>query len=462
MKAGPPAAGAETMIPKIFHFIWVGDESKRPDNCIDTWRAAHPDWQFRLWGNADLDGRDWINARHIADMRTREFNGVADMMRWEILHQHGGVVFDADSICARPLDDALLDCEAFACWESEVARPGLIAAGYFGCGAGNPFVKQIIEDIAASPSVVQEMAWKTVGPQRLTDCYRKFRYTSLRIYPSHYFIPRHFTGVTYEGSDPVYAHQLWGSTLRTYDKLHQADVSAVGKPAAQAHATVQPEPAPQPQATPAPTGKASPLEKIHAPYFLQRVPVSAELAQMGRLDVLRGLCAGQRVLHVGCADWPITDPRTSLHVALEPHCAQLDGLDPHGEALDALRPHVKGELFTDFAQATGRYDVVLVPEVMEHVSDVAGFLGQIEAVDAALFLISVPDAFQCRARHFDYQAETGTFLEGVHPDHNVWYTPYTFANTLRKYSGLELQRMWFFNRISLLALLSKPELAMAA
>ena len=457
------------MIPKIFHFIWVGDESKRPDNCIDTWRAAHPDWEFRLWGNAQLDGRDWINARHIAEMSTREFNGVADMMRWEILHEHGGIVFDADSICARPLDDALLDCEAFACWESEIARPGLIAAGYFGCGAGNPFVKQIIEDIAASPSVIGEMAWKTVGPLRLTECYRKFRYTPLRIYPSHYFIPRHFTGVTYEGGDAVYAHQLWGSTLRSYDRMHQVDVATVTRPTEQASSPA-PTPAPAPVAAAperapveaAPTAKPSPLERIHAPYFLQRVPVSAELSQLGRLDVLRGLCAGQRVLHVGCADWPITDPRTSLHVALEPHCAQLDGLDPHAEALEALRPHVKGELFTDFAQATGRYDVVLVPEVMEHVSDVAGFLGQIEAVDASLFLISVPDAFQCRARHFDYQPDTETFLEGVHPDHNVWYTPYTFANTLRKYSGLELQRMWFFNRISLLALLNKPQMAMAA
>src|SRR3546814_3571272 len=87
------------------------------------------------------------------------------------------------------------------------------------------------------------------------------------------------------------------------------------------------------------------------------------------------------------------------------------------------------------------YDVVLVPEVMEHVADVEGFLSQIEAVDASCFLISVPDAFQCRARHFDYIGETETFLEAVHPDHNVWYTPYTFANTIRKYSSLELQRM---------------------
>lgn len=433
------------MIPKCFHFIWVGDETRRPDNCIQTWRNAHPDWEFRLWGNAELEGRDWINRRHMTQMAPRELNGVADMMRWEILLEHGGLVFDADSLCLRPLDLAMLDCEAFACWESEIARPGLIAAGYFGCTAGNALVKRIVEDIAASPSVIGDMAWKTVGPQRLTDCYRKFAYTPLRIYPSHTFIPRHFTGLTYDGADPVYAHQLWGSTLRTYEDMHRTEFGEMAAPT------------PNPQAVPTSGQTASsPLEHIHAPYFLQRVQVGSELASLDRMEVFASLLSGQRVLHIGCADWPITDPRTSLHVRLEAHCAQLDGLDPHGEALEQLRPFVKGKLFTDFAQVTGRYDVVLVPEVMEHVPDVAGFLAQIESLDAGLFLISVPDAFQCRARHFDYVAETETFLEGVHPDHNAWYTPYTFANTLRKYSDLELQRMWFFNRISLLALLSRP------
>ena len=471
------------MIPKIFHFIWVGDESRRPDNCIATWREAHPDWEFNLWGNAELDGCEWINKAHMDAMRTREWNGVADMLRWEILYQHGGIVFDADSVCTQPLDDALLDCPAFACWESEIARPGLIAAGYFGCQQGNPFVKAIIEEIAAEESVIEDMAWKTVGPLRLTECYRKYGYTPLRIYPSHFFIPRHFTGVTYQGNDPVYAHQLWGTTAKNYDRLHKIDVSTIEvprgssspRPTAQQSAPAQVESeAPASAASASPPGdaspvpeeqaatRASPLETIHAPYFLQRVEVGAELARLPRMDVFAGLLKEKRVLHVGCADWPITDPATSLHVRLEPFCARLDGLDPHGEALAQLRPHVRGELFTDFSQVTGSYDVVLAPEVMEHVPDVAGFLAQLESVDATMYLISVPDAFQCRARHFDYQAETETFLEGVHPDHNVWYTPYTFANTLRKYSNLDLQRMWFFNGISLLALLSRRDMAQAA
>ncbi|HET8611995.1 MAG TPA: glycosyltransferase, partial [Sphingomonas sp.] len=449
------------MIPKIMHFIWVGDETKRPDNCIQSWCKQHPAWDIRLWGNEELEGDDWINRAHMNAMFGRELNGVADMMRWEILYAHGGIVLDADSICLRPLDDELLDCPAFACWENEIARPGLIAAGYFGCEPNNPFVGQIITDIAAEASVVEDMAWKTVGPQRLTDAYRKYGYTPLRIYPSHYFIPQHFSGMTYEGKDRIYAHQLWGSTRRAYDVIHTQDFFAQADEAKAPEAQAVDSPAcEEPAADPAPiadrsppAAPSSPLEAAHAPYFVQRVQVDDSLARLGRLDVFRHLCGGKRVLHVGCADWPITDPATSLHLALEPHCARLDGFDVHEEALAQLAPLTQGRLFSDFADIADSYDIVLVPEVMEHVPDVPGFLAQLERVDASCYFLSVPDAFQCRGRHFDYLPQSQTFVEVVHPDHNVWYTPYTFANTIRKYSGFQVEKMWFFNGISLLAML---------
>jgi hypothetical protein len=93
---------------------------------------------------------------------------------------------------------------------------------------------------------------------------------------------------------------------------------------------------------------------------------------------------------------------------------------------------------------------------MEHVPDVAGFLGQLDAVKAPHVLITVPDAYQCMRRYFDYLGESETFVEVVHPDHNCWYTPYTFSNVLKKYTDWTLDGLWFFNRISLLAILSKP------
>jgi mannosyltransferase OCH1-like enzyme len=213
------------MIPKTLHVIWVGDESRRPDSHIQTWVDKNPSWKVCVWGNEDLATYGWINAHHMREMATRELNGVADMMRWEILYHEGGFLVDADSTCVRALDDHLLEHEAFACWENEIARPGLIAAGYVAAHAENPFIGQIIKDIQAEKTVIDDMAWRTVGPLRLTEAHRKYQYSGLSVLPSHYFIPEHFAGTKYTGTGPVYALQHWASTRRSYDTLSQMKVA---------------------------------------------------------------------------------------------------------------------------------------------------------------------------------------------------------------------------------------------
>ena len=448
-------------IPKNLHFIWVGDESKRPDNCIQSWIDYHPDWTIKLWGNDDLATRSWINAKHMRAMSRHELNGVADMMRWEILYAEGGIVIDADSICIRKLDDDLLDCQAFACWENEIARPGLIAAGYFGSIPENPFIGQIIEDISKELDVTTDMAWKTVGPLRLTDSYRRYQYQDLNIYPSHYFIPEHFSGVVYKGAGRIYARQLWGSTTRSYDDIKKINIkdfsinnsnTASGIPKSSSSG----EDSLEVKGTESNENIArKKFIRGHDPYFVQNVSVSNEFSNIDRVELFKSLCQGQKVLHVGCADWPITDVNRSLHIALDSVCEVLDGQDIYAHDLDALRPYVKGRLATDFANFEGPYDIVLVPEVLEHVPNIEMFLESLDHLNARNFLITVPDAYQCRERHFDYDHGALDFAEIVHPDHNCWFSPYTFANVIRKYTTWNIHGIWFINKMSLMMLASR-------
>ena len=201
------------------------------------------------------------------------------------------------------------------------------------------------------------------------------------------------------------------------------------------------------------------LEQVHAPYFVQKVPLSDELMGRSRLEVFRALCEGRRVLHVGCVDWPITDLTQSLHLQLDA-CCELDGFDIHAEAFEQMQPHLKGRLYSRWDDVTAQdrpYDLVLVPEVLEHVPDVQGFLAQLDAVGAAQYVITVPDAYSCWRRHFDYRSSEQTMVEVVHPDHNCWYTPFTLSNVLRKYTPWQLEKMWFFNGISLLAVAGRRE-----
>lgn len=212
----------DNVIPKKLHIVWVGDESKRPDNCINTWRTHNPDWDIKVWGNADLANNAWRNARHIQDMWKHELCGVADLMRYEILYEHGGFAVDADSVCVKPLPDWLLEADEFTCWESEHERLGLLAIGYLAAQKASPFIGQIIEDIYADKTVVDRPAWQSTGPARLTEIWQRFKY-GLTIYPSHYFIPRHFAGAEYKGTGHVFAKQFWGSTHGIYDSLYMSE-----------------------------------------------------------------------------------------------------------------------------------------------------------------------------------------------------------------------------------------------
>lgn len=212
------------MIPRTLHVIWVSDESRRPDNCIDTWRRHNPGWTLRVWGNADLASHRWVNAAHMRDMARRELCGVADLMRCEILYNLGGFVVDADSICQRPLEPWLFDCEACACWEYELVRPGLIAVGYMASAPQNPFFGQLMLVLQNTLDVAERRACESTGPQFFTDRVQHYGSSGLTVWPSHFFIPRHFTGIAYTGPGQVFATQEWGSTLGGYDELHRRQI----------------------------------------------------------------------------------------------------------------------------------------------------------------------------------------------------------------------------------------------
>ncbi|MGC4026582.1 MAG: glycosyltransferase [Mesorhizobium sp.] len=213
-------------IIRCIHVVWVGDESRRPDNCIETWRQKNPDWEIRVWGNAELRTTNWRNLKHIKSMIAKELNGVADLMRWEILFAQGGFAIDADAICLRPLEDWLFEPDVFAAWENEWTRPGLIAAGYVYARPGNRLIGQIVQDLHARPDMSGGMAWQITGPGRITETVKSIKYRDLTVYPSHYFMPEHLSGAKYTGQGPVFARQLWGSTNKIYDKLATKDISS--------------------------------------------------------------------------------------------------------------------------------------------------------------------------------------------------------------------------------------------
>lgn len=199
-------------IPKIIHQIWIGNQALRPQRWIDTWINNHPGWTHRLWTDDNLPSLR--NARQFQSMPL--LAGKADILRYEILSQFGGVYIDADMECVSPLTEDLIENRAFAVLENEYIRPGLIGNSVIACEPQCPLMAKLIEGIAAMGDLSAIAAldvWKVTGPLFFTRTVGQKKMTFYRLYPSFWFYPVHYTGLQYTGHvDRQYAKQYWGST----------------------------------------------------------------------------------------------------------------------------------------------------------------------------------------------------------------------------------------------------------
>jgi hypothetical protein len=213
-------------IPKIIHQLWIGPKPM-PSKFMDTWRDKHPDYEYIRWTESEIARRgiQFECQRHID--RMSEINGKADIMRWEILYHFGGIFLDADSICIEPFDESFLSKDAFAGFENENVRKGLVATGTMGFTPKHPLCRAAIDWMLTNdscPETCGHRAWYTVGPGLLTRLLETGKYSSFMVYPSYSFLPIHFTGDRYSGHKKVYAYQEWGSTKQNYEIMNHIEL----------------------------------------------------------------------------------------------------------------------------------------------------------------------------------------------------------------------------------------------
>jgi hypothetical protein len=166
-------------------------------------------------------------------------------------------------------------------------------------------------------------------------------------------------------------------------------------------------------------------------YFSQTVTVDSTSQNISRLDFLTPLVADLKVLHVGFVDYPITKPKKNLHLRIAPVCKRIDGIDPNAtDEIKSILSVPNGNIYDSWNDVPNDYDVIIVPEVIEHVDNVALFLQQLDQVKGKL-IITAPCAYKLSG---NFREESGLYIETVHPDHNCWYSPYTLKNVINKYS----------------------------
>ena len=187
-------------------------------------------------------------------------------------------------------------------------------------------------------------------------------------------------------------------------------------------------------------------------YWVQRVKIQTV---PNRIDYFKKICQNKKVLHFGCTDWPIFDPKKNLHIELSKCTNLLHGFDIDVEGIKNLKNYVDQDYYSDFTKIPEiNYDVCLIPETIEHVDNVELFLKNVSSINADTFIITAPNCFskQHISRNFYGKDE---FIELVHPDHNCWYSPYTLKNHIEKYSNLKVTEVILLNKDTMVCCIAK-------
>ena len=152
-------------------------------------------------------------------------------------------------------------------------------------------------------------------------------------------------------------------------------------------------------------------------------------------------CRGKSVLHIGCVGSGAVEERlkdrSHLHYRIGLVAKSLIGLDINREGLASLRrAGYENCLFADVEtdgidpQWIRDVDLIVVPEVLEHLANPGKFLARLKnlAFNGDI-LISVPNAFSFRTLYYLKRHN----IEFVHPDHNYYFSPNTLETLLNKH-----------------------------
>lgn len=201
-------------IPRIIHQIWIGPRA-RPEAWLTSWPRLNPGWDYRLWTDGNLPPLS--NQRAYDDYGTC-WPGKADVLRYELLHEHGGVYIDADTECLRPLDDLMAEWpsgrECFAVYENGAS--GLIANGILGTKPHSRLFQRLVADLKHIEIRGREPVWMITGPGYLTE--RAQNDDSLWILPSWTFLPEHHSGARHTGPERPYGRHYWHTTTGAWPK----------------------------------------------------------------------------------------------------------------------------------------------------------------------------------------------------------------------------------------------------
>jgi mannosyltransferase OCH1-like enzyme len=202
-------------IEKKLTQIWIGPKTA-PLKWMHTWRDLHPDWEYEIFDDDMLKSRKFKN-QHLIEhyYKINKFQGVSDLIRYELIYEQGGFWPEADMICLNNTDELFTSPSdyCYTCYENESGRPDNVQP-IMAANPGNEFLRIIIDSLhELRPNQLHSEPWRSTGNGWLAKMIPQHK-PNITIWPSHYFIPQFYIkgSKRYDGPDKIYADHMWGST----------------------------------------------------------------------------------------------------------------------------------------------------------------------------------------------------------------------------------------------------------
>ncbi|WP_113639374.1 glycosyltransferase family 32 protein [Nubsella zeaxanthinifaciens] len=210
------------MIPKILHYCWFGN-GEMPElalKCLESWRKYLPDYEIMVWNESNFD----VNMYRFASeaYKEKKYAFVADVCRLYALKNMGGIYLDTDVEFLKPLDEKVLQQNAFTGFEDNL----LLSSAIMGSEKNGKWINDLLpyydnrsfylkdgtHDINPNTEIITEFM-KTRKNVQINNTFQELE-GYCTIFPSDYFCPKSWKTLKIKQTPNTYCiHHFAGSWL---------------------------------------------------------------------------------------------------------------------------------------------------------------------------------------------------------------------------------------------------------
>lgn len=163
-------------IPKIIHHLWLGEKPvpKLFLQFAEGCKKLHPDWQYKLWREKDLE-KFYKKNKSMLDFFDKNYTAQKDIYLHIILNEYGGVFMDMDYECKKNMDDLIYKYDFFA----GIEMPRVKVKG----------IEPSISIVGSAPKYKLIQETLKYIPKKMKNCHKKdkfilynFRFKMINLY----------------------------------------------------------------------------------------------------------------------------------------------------------------------------------------------------------------------------------------------------------------------------------------